>query len=137
MSDSLWFHGLQHASLFCTPLSPGGCLNSGPLSLWCYITVSSSAALFSFCLQSSPASGPFPVSWFFTSGSQSIRASASVSVLPVNIQGWFPLGLTGLISFLSKYSRVFDSTTVRMHQFFGTDFFMVHSHICTWLLEKP
>ena len=96
VSDPLWFHGLQHARLFCTPLSPGGCLNSGLLSLWCYITISSSAALFSFCLQSFPASGSFPMSWLFTSGGQTIGASASATVLPVNIQGWFPLGLTCL-----------------------------------------
>ena len=83
-------------------------------------SISSSVTLFSFCLQSFPASGSFPISQFFTSGGQSIGASASAPVLPINIQGWFPLGLTCLISLQSKeLSRVFSSTTVRKHQFFG------------------
>ena len=88
--------------------------------MWYHLTISSSAALFSFCLQSFPESGSFPVSWLFTSGDQNIGASASASVLPMNIQGWFPLGLTGLISFQSKrLSRVFSSTTVWKYQFLG------------------
>ena len=95
MSDSLWPHGLQHDRLPCPSLSPGVCSNSCPLSWWCYLTISSSATLFSFCLQSFPASGSFTMSQLFTSGGQSIGASASV--LPMNIQNWFPLGLTGLI----------------------------------------
>ena len=83
-------------------------------------TISSSVILFSSCLQSFPASGSFPMSWCFTSGSQSFRTSASASVLPMNIKRWFPLGLTGLISLLPKgLSRVFSNTTVRKHQFFG------------------
>ena len=86
----------------CTSLSPEVCSNSCALSWWCYLTISSSAALFSSCLQSFPAWGSFPVSWLFTSGGQSIGASAPASVLPVNIQDWFPLGLTSLISLLSK-----------------------------------
>ena len=87
-------HGLQHARL---PFpSPGACSDSCPLSRWCHLIVSSSVALFSSCPQSVPASRSFPMSWLFTSGGQSIRASASASVLPVNIQGWFPLGLTCL-----------------------------------------
>ena len=91
------------------------------LSQWCYLTISSSAALFSFCLQSFPASGYFPVSQLFPSGGQSTGASASPSDLPMNIQGWFPLGLTGLISLLSRgLSRVFSSTTIQKHKFFGT-----------------
>ena len=81
--------------LLCLPLSPRVCSNSCPLSWWCYLTILSSAALFSFWLQSFPASGSFPVSWLFASGGQSIGTSASV--LPLNIHGWFPLGLTGLI----------------------------------------
>ena len=93
---------LQHARLPCPSLSPEACSNSCPLSQWCYLTVSSAAAPFSFCLQSLPASGSFPVSQLFTSGGQSTGASASAPVLPMNIQGWFPLGLTGLISLLSK-----------------------------------
>ena len=84
-----------------------------------YITISSSATPF-FCLQSFPASGSFPVSWLFASGGQSIGVSALASVLPVNIQGWFPLGLTGLISLQSKgLSRVFSNTTIQRHQFFS------------------
>ena len=89
-------HGMQHARLFCLPLSPRVCSNSCPLSQWCYLTISSSVALFSFGLQSFPALGSFPVSQLFTSGGQSIGASASATVLPMSIQGWFPLGLTDL-----------------------------------------
>ena len=94
---------------------------------------------FLVCLQSFPASGSFQMSWLFASGGQSIGASASTSVLPMNIQNWFPLGLTGLISLLSKgLSRDFSSSTVRKHQFFGTQpSWWFNSHICTWLLEKP
>ena len=98
---------------------PGPLLSSGvwsnlcPLSWWCYVTISSSAASFSFCLLSFPASGSFPVSQFFISGGQSIGASASASILPMSIWDWFPLGLTGWISSQSKgLSRVFSSTTV-------------------------
>ena len=100
MSNSLWPHELQHAKLLCPSLSPWVCSNSCPLSRWCHPTVLSSIVPFSSCLQSSPASGSFPTSRLFTSGGQSIGASASV--LPVNIQDWFPLGWTGLISLLSK-----------------------------------
>ena len=121
MSSSLSPHGLQHARLLCPLLSPGVCSNSYALSQWCYLTISSSATTFSSCCQSFPASGSFPVSQLFASGGQSIRVSASTSVLPMNIQDWFPLGLTGLISLLSKgLSRVFSSTTIQKHQFFGT-----------------
>ena len=120
MSDSLWPHGLQNARLPCPLLSLEVCSNSCPLSWWCHPTISSSASSFSFCLQSFPASASFPMSHLFTSDGQSIGASASASVLPMNIQGWHPLGLTGLISLLSKgLSRVFSNTTVQEHQFFG------------------
>ena len=90
-------------------------------------------------LPSFPISGSFPVSRLFTSGGQSIGASASASVLPMNIQDWFPLGWTDWISFQSKgLSRVFSNTTVQKHQFFGTQpSLWSNSHICTWLLEKP
>ena len=95
----------------CSSPSPGVCPSSCPLHQWCHPTISSSVALSSFCLQSCPASGSFPMSWLFTSGGQSSRASASVSDLPMSIQGWFPLRFTGLISLLSKgLSRVFSST---------------------------
>ena len=121
VSDSLWPHGLHHARLSRPSLSPRVCSNSCPLSRWCHPTISSSAVPFSSCLQSFPASGSFPMSQFFESGDQSIGVSASASVLPMNIQGWFPLGLTALISLLSKgLSRVFSNTTVQKHQFFCT-----------------
>ena len=121
MSNSLWPHGLQHSRLPCPLLSPRVCSNSCPLSQWCHQTISSSLAPFSPCPQSFPASGSFPVSRLFASGGQSIGASASASILSVTIQGWFPLVLTGLISLLSKgFSRVFSSTTIWKHQFFGT-----------------
>ena len=120
VSDSLRPHGLQHARPFCPSPSSGVCPSSCPLSRWSHPAISSSATLFSFCLQSFPASGSFPMSWLFASGGQSIGASASASVLPVSIQGWFPLGWTGLISLISKrLSRILSSTTVQRCQFFG------------------
>ena len=132
---TLWPHGLQHARLSRPLLSTGVCSNSCPLSQWCHLTISSSAAPFS-CPQSFPASGSFSVSWLFTSGSQSIGASASAWVLPMNIQDLFPLGLTALISFQSK--RVFSSTTFWKHQFFGAQpSLWYNSHIHTWPLGKP
>ena len=91
-------HGLQHNRLLCPPLSPGVCSNSNPLSQLCYLTTTSSVTTFLFCLQSLPASTSFPVSQLFPSGDQSIGASVSALDLPVNIQGWSPLGLTGLSS---------------------------------------
>ena len=125
-------------SLVLLPDYSGVCSDSCSLNWWYHWTISSSAALFSFCLQSSPASGSFPVSQFFASGGQSIGASASASILPMNIKGWFPLGLTGLISLLSKgFSRVFPSTTIQKHQFFGVQPLRSNSHIHTWLLEEP
>ena len=132
-------NGLQHARPSYPSLSPRVCPSSFPLNQWCYPAVSSSAALFSFCLQSFPASRSFPMSWLFASGGQSIGASASALVLPMHIQGWFPLGLTSLISFLSKgFSRVFSGTVVQKHQVFGAQpSLWSNSHICTWLLERP
>ena len=120
-------------------LCPGVCSDSCTLSRWCYLTISSSAALFSFCLQSFPEAGSFPMSWLFASTGQSIRASTLASVLPMNNQGWFPLGLTGLISLYSKQlSRIFFSTTIWKHRFFGTQPSLWPSfHIRMWLLEKP
>ena len=110
-----------------------------PSSRWCHTTISSSVVPFSSCLQSFPASESFLMSQFFTSGGQSIEASASASVLPMNIQGSFPVGLTGLISLLSKaLSRVFSITTVWKHQFFADQTSLwSNSHIHTWLLETP
>ena len=191
MSDSLRPYRLQHIRLPCPSASPGACPNSCPLSRWCHPTISSSVVHFSSCPQSFPASRSFPMSWlftsggpsigalasvfpmniqgwfplgltglislqskrlsrvfwsiiiwkhqFFASGGQSIGASASASVFPMNIQGWFPLGLTSLISLQSKgLSRVFSSPTVWKHQFFRTQpSLWSSSHIHTWLLEKP
>ena len=91
---TLWPHEVQHARLLCPPVFPGLCLNSCPLGRW-YPTISSSVVPFSSHLQSFPALGSFPMSQFFTSGGQRIGISASPSVLPMNIQGWFPLGWTG------------------------------------------
>ena len=120
MSNALWPHGLQHTRFPCPSLSPGVCSDSCPLSQWCHQTISS--VTFFSCLQSSSASGSFPVSWIFPSGGQSIGDSASASILPVNSQGSFPLGLTGLISLLSKgLLTVFSSITVWKCQFFGAE----------------
>jgi len=133
---------LQRARLLCPPLSPGVCSNPCPLTQGCYLTISSSATPFSFCLQYFPASGSFPMSWLFVSGDQSIGASASAPVLPMNIQGWFPLGLIGLIILQSTgLSGVFSSTTVWKHQFFSAQpslwsTLWSNCHIHTWLLGK-
>ena len=120
MSDSLWPHELQHVRLTCHSPSPRACSNSCSLSWWYHPTISSSVVPFSSCLQSFPASGSFLMSQLFTSGGQSTGASTSASVLPMNIQDWFSLGLTGLTSLQSKgLSRVFSNTTVQKHQFLG------------------
>ena len=139
MSDSLWPHGLQHVMLTCPSPTPRAYSNSRPSCWWCHPTISSSVIPFSSCLQSFPASGSFPRSRFFPSCGQCTGVSASTSVPPMNIQDWFPLGLTGLISLKSKgFSRVFSNTTVQKHQFFGTQLSLYsNSHIHTWLLEKP
>ena len=140
VSSSLQPNGLQHARPLCPSSTLRAYSNSCPLSQWCHPTISSSVVPFSFCLQSFPASGSFPMSPLFTSGSQSIGASASASVLQMNIQDWFPLRWTGWISLQSKgLSRVFSNTTVRKHQFFGAQPLLrwSGSHNCTGLLEKP
>ena len=117
VSDSLWPHGLQHARPPRPSPTPGVDWNSCPWGRWCHPAISSSAAPFSFCSPSFPASGSFPVSQFLASGGQSTGASASATVLPMNIQDWFPLRLTGLISLQFKgLSRVFSSTAVWKHQ---------------------
>ena len=130
MPDSLWLD----IRLPC--LSPTPRAYSSPLSRWCHPTISSSDVPFS-CLQSFPASGSFPISQLFTSGGRSI--GALVSVPPMNIQDWFPWGLTSLIYLPSKgLSRVFSNTTVQKHQFFGAQLSLSsNSHIHTWPLEKP
>ena len=113
VSNSLWQHGQQHARLPCPSPTPRACSNSSPMSWWCHPTISSSVIPFSSCLQYFPASGSFLRSQFFTSGAQSIGASASASVTPMNIQDWFPLGSTGWLSLQSnRLSRVFSNTTV-------------------------
>ena len=118
MSDSLWPHGLQPARLPCPSLFPRVSSNFCPLSRWCHPNISSSVVPFSSCLHSFPALGSFPISQLFTSGGQSIRVSASTSLLPMNTQDWSPLGWTGWISLQSKgLSRVFSNTTVQKHQF--------------------
>ena len=117
MSDSLRPHGLQHTRLPCPSPSPRTWSNSRPLSQWCHPAISYSVIPFS-CLKTFPASGSFLMSQLFTSDGQSIVASASASVIPMNIQDWFPLGLIGLISLQSKgLSRVFFNTTFQKHQF--------------------
>ena len=119
MSDSLQPHGLQHARPPCPSPTSRVDSNSCPLSRWCHPTISSSVIRFSSCLQSFPTSGAFQMSQFFASGGQRIGVSASASVPPMNIQDWFPLGLTGWISLQSKgFSRDFSSTTVKKPQLF-------------------
>ena len=142
------FQSFCHVQLFVTPWTaarwfpcpsptPGVYSNSCPLRWWCHLTISSSIIPFSH-LQSFPASGSFLMSQFFISGRQSIGVSASTSVLPVIIQDWFPLRVTGLISLQSKgLSRAFSNTTVQKHQFFGAQLSsQSNSHIHTWPQEK-
>ena len=136
MSNSLWPHELQHAKLPCPLPTPGACSNSGPLSQWCHPTISSSVIPSSSCLQSFSALWSFLMSQFFTSGGKSNGASASV--LPMNIQDWFPLGLTGWISLQPKGLSSILQHPVQKHQFFSTQLSLwSSSHIHTWLLEKP
>ena len=120
VSDCLWPHGLQHASLPCPLPTPGVYSNLCPLSPWCHPTISSSVVPFSPHLQSFPTSGSFQISQLSASGGQRIGVSASASTLPMNIQDWVPLGWTCCISLQSKgLSRVFSNTTVQKHQFFS------------------
>ena len=129
VSDYLWSCGLQHARLPCPSPSPRACSNSCSLTQWCHPTISCSAIPFSSCLQSFPISGSILMSQLFASGGQSIGASASASVLPMDIQDWFPLGLTGSISLQSKgLSRVFSNTIVPKYQFPGTQAFFLVQH---------
>ena len=124
MSDSRQPHGLQHPRLPCPSPMAGACSNSCPSSQWSHPTISSSVVPFSFCLRSFLASESFQMSQLFASGGQSIGVSASASVLPMNIQDWFPSGLAGLISLQSKgLSRVFSNTTFQKHQFFSAQLY--------------
>ena len=134
MAYSLQPHGLQHSKLPCPSKTPGASSNSSPSSWWCHPTISSFVVHFFSCLQSFPASRFFQRSQYFTSDGQSIRASASASVLTMNSQNWFPLGLTGWSSLLSKaFSRVFSKTTVQKHQF---DAFGIDQGVLEWDLLK-
>ena len=138
VSDSLQPHGLQQARLPCPSPTPVACSNSHPLSWWCHPTILSSVVPFSSCFQSFPASGSFPMSQFFASGGQSIGASASASVLPMNIQDWFPLGWTGWISLQSKgLSRVFSNTRVQRHLFFSAQISLCHSAFYMFVVSSP
>ena len=139
MSDSLWPHESQHARPPCPSPTPRVHPNSCASSWWCHLAISSSVVPFSFCSQSLPASGSFPMSQLFAWGGQSIGISASASVLPKNTQDWSPLGWTGWISLQSKgLSRVFCSTIVQKHQFFSAQLSsQSNSDIHTWPQEKP
>ena len=139
MSDSLQPHGLQHTRPPCPLPTSRVYPDSCPLSQWCHSTFSSSVIPFSAYPQSFPASGSFQMSQLFAPGGQSIGVSTSTSVLQMNTQDWSPLGWTGWISLQSKgLSRVFSTTTVQKHQFFGGQLSLQsNSHIRTWLLEKP
>ena len=134
VSDSLQAHELQHA---CPSPAPRVYSNSHPSSRWCHPTTSFSVVPFSSCLQSFPSIRVFLMSHFFASGGQNIGASASASVLPMNIQDWYSLGLTDLILQSKWLSRVFYNTIVQKHQFFSAQLsFYSNSHIHTWLLKK-
>ena len=139
VSSSLQPHGLQHTRLHCPSPTPGAYSNPSPSSRWCHPTISSSAIPFSSCPQSFPASGSFQMSHFFKSCGQSIGVSASASVLPINIQDWLPLELTGLISLESKgLWKVFSNLTAQKHQFFRAQLSLwFNSHVHSWLLEEP
>ena len=139
VSNCLWPHGLLHTKLPCPSLSPAVCSNSCPWSQWWHSAISSSVFPFFFFPKSFPASGSSPMSQFFSSSGQSTGASVLAAVFPGNIQDWFLLGLTGLISLLSRGGyAVFSSTTIRKHQLFSAQASLwsnIHIHI--WLLEKP
>ena len=125
MFNSLWPHGLQHARPPCPSLTPGACSSSCPLSWWCHPTISSSVVPFSPCLQSFPASGSFTRSQFFTLGGQSIGVSASAWLHPMNIQDWFPLGLTSWSPCSPSDSTVFFNTIVQKHQLWWHSAFFI------------
>ena len=128
MSKSLQPCGLQHTRLPCPSLSLGICSNSHPLICWCHPTISSFVALFSPCPQSYPASGSFPMSLIFVSGGQNLGTSALAVVLPMNIQGWFPLGLTGLISLLFKgLSRVHKTELYALTKIYVSNYVFIYT----------
>ena len=125
LSDTLPSHGLQHARLPCPSLSPGICLNSYPLSRWCLLTILSSVTPFSSCPLSFPASGSFPMSQLFTSGGQSIGVLPSASILPMNIQDWFPLEWTGWISFQGTLKSLLQHHSSKASILWCSAFFIV------------
>ena len=126
VSNSLWPHGMQHTGLPCPSTAPGAYSNSGPSRQWCHPTISSYVIRFSSCPQSFPASGSFPVSRFFTSGGQSICVSPSASVLPMNNQDWFSLGLTGWISLPAKgLTSLFQHHSWKVSTLWCSAFFVV------------
>ena len=138
MSDSLWPHGLQYARLPCSSVSPGVCSNSCPLNQWCcpnHLILCPPLLLLPSIF---PSIRVFSMSGLFQSGGQSIGVSPLASVLPMNIQDWFPLGWTGWVSLQSKgLSRFFSNTTVQKHQFFSSQLSLwSDSHVHTWLLKK-
>ena len=139
LSDSLWPHESQQTRPPCPSPTPRVHPNPCPSSWWCHPTITSSVVPFSSCPQSFPASGSFPMSQLFPSGSQSMGFSASTSVFPMNTQDWSPLGWTGCITLQSEgLSRIFSSTTVQKHQFFDAlHSLWSNSRICTWLVERP
>ena len=138
VSNSVWSNELQNTRLPCLLPTPRAYSNSCPLSRRCHPTISSSVLPFSSRIQSFPSSRSFPISQFFASGGQSIGVSALASVLPMNIQDWFPLGKNGWISLQSKgLSKVFSNTTVQKHPIFSGQFSLEsNSHIHTWLLKS-
>ena len=136
MSDFATSWTTAHQASPCPSPTPGACSDSCPSSQWCHPAISSSAILFS-CLQFFPASGSFQMSQFLASGGQSIGVSVSASVLPMNIQDWFPLGLTDLILQSKGLSRVFSNNTVQKHQFLSAQPSLWSNSSHTWLLEKP
>ena len=134
MSNSLWPHGLQHARLSCPSPPPGAYLSSCPLSRWCHPTISSSVTPFSFCPQSFPASGSFPMNRLYASGGQSIGASTSASVLPMNIQDWFPLDWLDLLAVQGTLKSLLQHHNSKLSIFWHSAFFMVwlsHPHLTT------
>ena len=139
MSNSLGLQGLEHARPPCPSWFPEVSPSSCPLHRWCHKDISSSDALFSFCPQSFPALGTFQMNLLFASDDQNTGVSASASVLPTKIQGWFTLRLTGLISLLSKgLSGVLSSTTVQRYQFSSSlPSLQSSSHNHTWPLGRP
>ena len=135
MSSSLWPPGLQHARLPCPSPSPGVYSNSCPLSWWCHPTISSSVVPFTSHLQSFPASGSFPLSWLFASGGQRIGASASASVLPVNIQGWFPLGCTGWISWVQGTFKSLSTVILDLYSYIINNLYILFRFILLELIQ--